>query len=192
MKAILICFLLALQLVEMDRIGEGRTTRASKRRRITPPQPLPLPRSDSPDELGDDSPSTPILSRQASTPTISQRGEPRRPSYSPVSSSPDELDHTSNLHTYQRTNPPLYRGSFSEEARQHDGVEKGGLRPPSPKTPEYSRLSTPIASPLPAQRQIREAKFIEYRLKTVLRGHKRGVAAVRFSPDGRLIGSCCA
>ncbi|KAL9095153.1 MAG: hypothetical protein Q9163_006523, partial [Psora crenata] len=170
----------------MDRLGEGRTTRASKRRRISPPQPAPRPRSGSPDELGNDSPATPMLSRQASTPTISQRGEPRRPSYSPVSSSPDELDHTSNMHTFYRTNPP-YRGSFSEKARQHDGLGKGELRPPSPQTPEYSRLSTPIASPLPGERQVREARFVGYRLKGVLKGHKKGVAGVRFSPDGKSI-----
>lgn len=173
---------------------EGRATRASKRRRITPPKPTPLldNRSCSPDELGDDGPSTPILSRQASTPTISQRGEPRRPSYSPVSnsSSPDELDHTVKTNAYYRTASP-YRGSFSEKARQHSGLGEWGLKPPSPRTPEYSRLSTPIASPLPPERQVKEAKFVAYRLKAELRGHKRGVAGVRFSPNGKLIASCC-
>ena len=33
---------------------------------------------------------------------------------------------------------------------------------------------------------------LDYKLVTVLRGHQRGVAAVRFSPDGRWIASCCA
>ena len=71
----------------------------------------------------------------------------------------------------------------------------GLLRPPAtPQTPEFSRLSTPIGtSPAPDGKGTREkeARFVRYQVKTVLRGHKRGVAGVRFSPDGRLIASCC-
>ena len=37
-----------------------------------------------------------------------------------------------------------------------------------------------------------EIPFIPYRESMVLRGHKRGVAAVKFSPDGKWIASCSA
>lgn len=33
---------------------------------------------------------------------------------------------------------------------------------------------------------------VRYKAKYILRGHKHGVAAVKFSPDGKWIASCCA
>ena len=192
----------------MDGMNEPRTTRASKRRRISsPPQPPPLEtrqpaRSTSPDELASGPPTPYAVSRHASTPTIVQNSEPRRPSFSPVSdTSYDELDHTANVHTLYRTQePPTFRRSFSERARlQPNGVglrpgQGPQVRPLSPETPEYSRLSTPVASPPPPQAEekvLREANFVPYGCARVMRGHKKGVAAVKISPDGRMIGSCC-
>ena len=193
----------------MDGTIEPRTTRASKRRRVSPP-PRPQPpsptaqssRSISPDPLHSGSPSSAAISRNASTPTLPQHPqhvEPRRPSFSPVSdSSPDELDHTANTtaHTFYRNNEaPYYRQtSFSQKARQPPhGTAEGRLAPPSPRTPEYSRISTPIHSPAPPGEGsvVKEATFMGYKCVKVLAGHKRGVASVRISPDGRLIGSCC-
>ncbi|KAG8532650.1 uncharacterized protein KY384_002527 [Bacidia gigantensis] len=194
---------------KMDGTIETRATRASKRRRISPPEPpqsLPKAvRSPSPDELASGPPTPRILSRNGSTPSLPQHpsapvtegeGEDiRRPSFSPVSdSSPDELDHTANPHTFYRHNEP-YRRSFSERARQHDASagmllgSDGLLRvPASPQTPEYSRISTPVASPAPeAMREVvQEAVFVPYRCRRVLRGHGKGVAQVRFSKDGRV------
>lgn len=50
-------------------------------------------------------------------------------------------------------------------------------------------------SPVPSQGTATPSKkkvsFVRYTQKMVLRGHRRGVAAVRFSPNGRLIASCC-
>ena len=81
---------------------------------------------------------------------------------------------------------------------QPNGVGLGSgqllqVRPLSPETPEYSRLSTPIASPLPEveEKILKEAKFVPYECARVMRGHKKGVAAVKISPDGKMIGSCC-
>lgn len=70
--------------------------------------------------------------------------------------------------------------------------------PPSPEAHSIDALppnGPSVQSPVPSQGTAtppeRKASFVRYRQKMVLRGHRRGVAAVRFSPDGRLIASCC-
>ncbi|KAL8632503.1 hypothetical protein Q9189_001774 [Teloschistes chrysophthalmus] len=107
-----------------------------------------------------------------------------------VSLSPDELDHT--------TYPTFW----------HDKNRREGLRPPTaasrhvtPETPrsEISMLTLPAQSPeypplspaTPLPPPPKQARYLPYRLKMVLRGHKKGVAAVRFSPTGDMIASCC-
>ena len=190
----------------MDGSNEPRRTRASKRRRISPPaQAVGKPsRSPSPDELASD-PTTPlVISRQASTPSFSHQplsntnDEPRRPSYSPVSdSSPDELSNSrADFHHFHRGTNGYRPSSFSERARQTSAYAldgRDGPRPPSPPTPEYSRISTPIASPPPeaVRIELKEAQFMPYSCKHVLQGHKKGVSAVRVSKDGTLLASCC-
>ena len=77
-----------------------------------------------------------------------------------------------------------FRGSFSQDvSRQLDERYFSASPPP------YSRISTPIATP--RELPTRPPQYLPYRQKMVLRGHKRGVATVRFSPNGRLIASCC-
>lgn len=44
----------------------------------------------------------------------------------------------------------------------------------------------------PKKRRIERPKRLNYVPYVTLRGHKRGVASVKFSPDGRWIASCCA
>jgi COMPASS component SWD3 len=43
----------------------------------------------------------------------------------------------------------------------------------------------------PKKRRIERPKKLNYVLYMTLRGHKRGVASVKFSPDGKWIASCC-
>ena len=209
----------------MDASQRPRVTRASKRRRITPTPPLqPSPKpagSVSPDELASH-PHTPVtLSRQHSTPSLppqpppDNQEEPRRPSFSPVSdSSPDELDHTIEAHSFYRSDAPFPTHSFPDGTGPsskafHNLTIEPSLGLDSPPTPEYSRISTPIGSPPagteaaaaataasaaqppPPPSLLEPARFANYRCRQVLKGHKRGVAAVRFSKDGGLVASCC-
>ena len=215
--------------ISMDASQRPRATRASKRRRITPTPPLqpsPKPaRSVSPDELASH-PHTPvILSRQHSTPSLApqpppdNQDEPRRPSFSPVSdSSPDELDHTIEAHSFYRADAPYPSHPFPDGTAPsskafHNLTIEPSLGLDSPPTPEYSRISTPIGSPPagsddaaavagaaaaaaaaaqpPPPSLLEPARFANYRCRQVLKGHKRGVAAVRFSKDGGLVASCC-
>ena len=176
---------------KMDDAIEPRTTRASKRRRLSQAHFSPkLSCSPSPDELASGTPTPPVVSRNGSTPSFVPQNEPARPSYSPVSEALlDEIDHTAEQHTFFRNDEP-YRGSINGKSHLSSGTSERRLRPPSPKTPEYSRISTPIASPLP-ERMTKEARFPGYRCKQVLHGHKKGVAAIRCSPRGRTVATCC-
>ena len=101
--------------------------------------------------------------------------------------SPDELDHNANtdiVHTFFRD---PYNKSFSENARRDSHDVKPSR---SPSAPAYSRISTPLASPAPEPPK--EAVYTPYKLKMTLKGHKRGIAMVRVSPDGKMIASCSA
>lgn len=95
-----------------------------------------------------------------------------------IEDSPDELDHT--IHTFYRGG---FRGSFSKDSRQ--AHEKYISQSPPP----YSRISSPVVTPRTPP--IRPPQYVPYKEKTVLKGHRKGIAAVRFSPDGRFIASCC-
>ena len=104
--------------------------------------------------------------------------------------SPDELDHTVGHaadHTVDHTIHHFYRGSFSKKAREPPRAPHD--RSPTRSPPPYSRISTPIESP--RSPPIRPPQYVPYKQKMVLKGHRKGVAAVSFSPDGRLIASCC-
>ena len=43
----------------------------------------------------------------------------------------------------------------------------------------------------PKKRKIERPKKLDYVPYMTLRGHKRGVTSVKFSPDGKWIASCC-
>ena len=103
----------------------------------------------------------------------------------------DELaiDHTTKrpIPTLIRTTTnttSTFRGSFSRDVERPIGNRYISTSPPP-----YSRISTPIATP--RELPTRPPQYVPYRQKMVLKGHKGGVAAIRFSPNGRLIASCC-
>ena len=91
---------------------------------------------------------------------------------------------TDVVHNFYRNG---YNKSFSESARRNSHDVKPSR---SPSAPAYSRISTPLASPMPEPPK--EAVYRPYKLKMTLTGHKRGVAMVRVSPNGKMIVSCSA
>ncbi|KAL9037235.1 MAG: hypothetical protein Q9214_005788, partial [Letrouitia sp. 1 TL-2023] len=105
--------------------------------------------------------------------------------YSPADQedSADELDHTPR---------PFYRSTSWKQSLLQPAPR---YRLETPDAPTEISIITPprepTRSPSPLASHRREAIYIPYKLKMVLKGHRRGVAAVKFSPDGRLIASCC-
>lgn len=99
---------------------------------------------------------------------------------------PQENTHlpTDIVRTFYRNG---YNKSFSESARRNSYELKPSR---SPSAPAYSNISTPVASPMPEPPK--QAVYAPYKLKMTLKGHKRGVAMVRVSPDGTMIASCSA
>ena len=97
-----------------------------------------------------------------------------------------------------------------EEASQHSPKRK---RPESPNGEQYygtngaalqfayddempSELQSPVANgeedETPAKKQkVERPRRLNYVPHMTLRGHKRGVTAVRFSPDAKYLASCC-
>ncbi len=93
-----------------------------------------------------------------------------------------------------RHSPKRKRSGSPNGLPQHDGAPDAALR--------YGydeELPSELHSPaeheedgVAAKRQkLERPKRLNYKPYMTLRGHKRGVAAVKYSPDGRWIASCC-
>lgn len=122
----------------------------------------------SPDELAASSDHEGVIIRRASRLETRDSQGPRQRSFddSEAEDSPDELAiHTVNRAWRVRSKTESTTASVQDES-----------------------TGTPIdASPLP----LPEKPPMRYRNRLVLRGHKKGVAAVKISPDGQYIASCC-
>ena len=147
---------------------DSESSRSQKRRRITNSG-QPTSRYSSPDELAASSDHEFRYRRRASSSAHKDLAGSRRQSYHDVDSdeSPDELDHT--VHTFYR-----------------DKRARGRRNPDSMSSREQSAVTTK-SRPSPE----RKPSYMKYKQILVLKGHRRGVAAVKFSPDGRCIASCC-
>ncbi|KAL8940970.1 MAG: hypothetical protein Q9211_002017 [Gyalolechia sp. 1 TL-2023] len=158
-------------------------TRSSKRRRVTGIR--PPSRYSSPDELAASSDhETPTYHHRASSNNIRRTSaEHQRRSYEASDSedSPDELDHT--VHTF-------YRDNWSRNLRPT------ASRHVTPDAPSEISLLTPVQGPAspatPPPLSPKEARYLPYRQQMVLQGHRKGVSAVRISPKGDMIASCCS
>ncbi|KAL8650366.1 MAG: hypothetical protein Q9226_005177 [Calogaya cf. arnoldii] len=163
---------------------------APKRRRINGKH--DPSRYSSPDELAASSDhDTPTYHRRTSSKNLSRTSaETQRRSYedSPPEDSPDELDHT--IHTFYRGG--LRRKNLQRTASRHatpDAPSEISLLTPV-QAPASPTTSIPPTTPLPPP--LIEARYLPYKPKMVLKGHRKGVAAVRFSPQGDKIASCSA
>ncbi|KAI4164920.1 MAG: hypothetical protein LQ342_001553 [Letrouitia transgressa] len=109
----------------------------------------------------------------------------QRDSYNPAEqeNSADELD---------RTPRPFYRSTSWKQSLLQSAPRYRLETPDAPTEISIITPRGPTRSPSPLASHHREAIYIPYKLKMVLKGHRRGVAAVKFSPDGRLIASCSA
>ncbi|KAL8727778.1 MAG: hypothetical protein Q9166_005833 [cf. Caloplaca sp. 2 TL-2023] len=148
-------------------------------------------RYSSPDELAPNSEhETPTYHRRASSKNLSRTSaETPRRSYdeSPREDSPDELDHT--IHTFYRGN---WNRNLQPNASRHatpDPPSEISILTPY-QAPASPTTTIPPASPLPPP--VKEAKYLPYKPKLLLKGHQKGVAAVHFSPKGDMIASCSA
>ncbi len=153
--------LCAARLIEMEH-SDIEQGHSPKRRRISNDD--AAPGYGSPDELGADSDHA--YTERRNSDFRRERTGPRDISY-PGSASPDELDHT------------------IPTPRESDGYDRSDIDSRDGSSTPTPRNRTPTSF------KPKEAVFVPYKLRTVLQGHKRGVAAVRFSPDGRMIASCC-
>lgn len=147
-------------------------SRSPKRRRVNGDS-HGTSRYSSPDELAASSDHEATYIRRRSSNILRDRetaGENRRRSYdeSPSDESPDELDHT--IHTFYRDNRTRSRRESRDQSVSGESLRSMGSSPWKP---------------------MRQERPLRYNQKLVLRGHKRGVGAVLFSPDGLLIASCC-
>ena len=145
-------------------------TRSSKRRRLNSKEATPRSGSGSPDELS----AIPSYQDRNKSNGHIITPEPRRTSYPNSMSDQDSPDELGNA-------TPVYRQPKSEEL-DRTGSESRQLS---------SRSSTATPRPATPIPLLREAEYVPYREKLVMRGHRRGVASVRFSPDGRMVASCC-
>ncbi|MCJ1356059.1 MAG: WD domain protein [Icmadophila ericetorum] len=153
----------------MDRY-DFESDRSPKRRRVNGATSRHESRYSSPDELAVDSDHEDIYVKRQSITARRDSGDVRRKSYtdSAGEESPDELDHT--VHTF-------YRG----------GRGRGHTTSSTPSSLGQVNQTTRLRASPP-----RTKPYAPYKQKAVLKGHKKGVAAVKFSPDGEKIASCSA
>ncbi len=157
--------------------------RSPKRRRFDQ-SPHPHDEYSSPDELAAPSDHDHRYMRpRTSLPVLKKLPHPYSKSnykHEPQDDSPDELDDTP--HAFYRDNGRLARSPSIKSSSIHSSHS------------DHDRELT--ASPEPAQTaeppQPQEEPWRNYKLRATLEGHRRGVSAVKFSPDGRFIASCCA
>lgn len=112
----------------------------------------------------------------------------------PRYSSPDELadpkPHRSSRPSTRRDSGARRRAHSSDgsvDELDHTYHGRNRSRSSSTDTPRSSHSSSGVPSP-PVYKPLK----LNYKTKFILKGHQKGVAQVRYSPDGRWIASCSA
>lgn len=119
--------------------------------------------------------------------------DPHQGRRSPKRKRSESLDPPSAYHSAASTPyPPGLDGASEHFAFAYEDDNEGDVQ--TPEIPEELRSSaegTPEAGA--KRRKVAERpRSLDYALQYTLKGHKRGVAGVKFSPDGKWLASCSA
>ena len=94
-----------------------------------------------------------------------------------------------------RSRSPKRKRSESEESgiAQYDGAGDAALQYAYDEDlpSDVEQAFTPEDGPSRKKLRVERPRTLNYVPHMTLRGHKRGVAVVKFSPDGKWIASCC-
>lgn len=122
--------------------------------------------------------------------------DPHQSQRSPKRKRSESLDPPSAYHSAASTPyPPPLDGASEQFAFAYEDDNEGEAQ--TPEVPEEFRSSAEGSPSNEAgakkRRKLAERpRQLDYALQYTLRGHKRGVAGVKFSPDGKRIASCSA
>lgn len=112
---------------------------------------------------------------------------PERPPHSPISAQQSPRPPPRSYPEPEPEPDTEEQGSQFSEVQpayyQHDSL--GPDTVDESRSPSVNGVATAKSQSPPRDRQL------GYKPKLILRGHKKGVAQVRFSPDGKWIASCC-
>lgn len=111
---------------------------------------------------------------------------------SPKRKRSESLEPASAYHSAASTPYPAQDGASEHFAFAYEDENDGDIQ--TPEIPEELRSSaegTPEAG-ANKRKVVERPRTLDYTLQYTLKGHKRGVAGVKFSPDGKWVASCSA